>query len=238
MAWYNPFTWFGGNNNTRRQGYQSTAPATYETSAAANVDSDSAMTVSAWWACVKLLTETVSTMPIEAFTTNQDGSKERNYDNQIWRTLNYQPNRYQDRVEFFETLMFNLVTDGNAYIKLTRNSRGISEFLPLMSSQMQVRLNPNGSITYRYTDFNSETTEYTSRDIWHIKLFGNGIVGMSPLAYARQSLGVALATDKRTTEIAKTGGKTTGALSFDTVLTSEQRSDIHQHIEDRKLQKE
>ena len=230
MAWYNPFTW--GSGNTRKQGYQDSRPGVYPSDPAANVTFDTAMTVSAFWASTRLLTETVSSMPIKCYRRMPDGSRAEDRDYSIWRALNYQPNRYQTRTEFFESLMLNLVTDGNAYIELKRTPRGISSYLPLMSSQMQVKLKETGEISYEYTDFNSEKRVIPASKIWHIKLFGNSIVGMSPLSYARQSLGVSIAADNRIGKLAKNGGKSSGILAIDKVLAEDQRLALRKNMQD------
>lgn len=232
MAWYNPFSWGGTGNNTRRQGYQNEGPGVYPSESAAPVTFDSAMTVSAFWASVRLLTETVASMPLECYLSNSDGSRSKDKTYRIWRTLNYQPNKYQTKVEFFETLMLNLVTDGNAYVRVVRNTRGIVEFIPLMSAQMRVLLERNGSLIYQYTDANSKVKEYTDKQIWHVRLFGNGLVGMSPLEYARQQLGITLATEKRVGKIASNGGKVSGILTIDKVLGPEQRTVVRDNMKD------
>jgi len=232
MAWFNPFSWYGSSGNTRHAGYQSEAPSSYPSESAAPVTFDSAMTVSTFWACTRVLTETISSMPIRVYRRNADGSREEDTNYQLWRTLNYQPNRYQTKVEFFESVMMNLVTDGNAYIELKRGPRGVSSYLPLMSSQMTPKLLPSGEISYEYTDFNSEKRIISDSNMWHIKLLGNSIIGMSPLAYARQSLGISIAADNRVGKLAKNGGKSSGILSVDHVLKPEQRKALRKNMED------
>lgn len=232
MAWYNPMTWFGSSGNMRRQGYQNENPSDYPSESAAPVTFDSAMTVSAFWACTRVLTETISAMPIRCYRRMPDGSRKEDRDYPLWRTLNYQPNRYQTRIEFFESLMLNLVTDGNAYIELMKTPRGVSSFMPLMSSQMDVKLTETGEISYEYTDFNSTKRPIPASKIWHIRLFGNSIVGMSPLGYARQSLGISIAADNRVGKLAKNGGKPTGVLMVDKILKEEQRDKLRSNMEE------
>ena len=117
MAWYNPIQWFGSAGATKKTGYQSESPGAYPSDPAANVTFDTAMTFSAFWASARLLTETVSSMPIKCYRNMPDGSRQEDKSYPIWRTLNYQPNTYQTRTEFLESLMLNLVTSGNAYIE-------------------------------------------------------------------------------------------------------------------------
>ena len=232
MSWYNPLSWFGSSGNMRHQGYQNENPGTYSSESAAPVTFDTAMSVSSFWACTRILTETIGSMPIRCYKRMPDGSRQEDREYPLWRTLNYQPNRYQTKVEFFESIMMNLVTDGNAYVELMRTPRGISSFLPLMSSQMRVKLLPNGEISYEYTDFNSEKRIIPASNIWHIRLFGNSIVGMSPLGYARQSLGISIASDNRVGKLAKNGGKPSGILSIDRILKGDQRDAIRKNMED------
>jgi HK97 family phage portal protein len=101
-----------------------------------------------------------------------------------------------------------------------------------MSAQMGVYLRDNGALEYNYRNANGTYTVYNDSEIWHIKLFGNSIVGMSPLAYARQSLGISLATENRVGKLAANGGKSTGILTVDRVLTKEQRQAIRENMKE------
>jgi len=226
MSWLSPMSWFGGSGNSRHAGYQNENPNGYSSSAAASVSFDSAMTLSAFWACTRVLTETLAAMPIKCYRRMPDGSRQEDRSYRLWRTLNYQPNRYQTRTEFFENMMLNLVTSGNSYAEITSGG-----YVPLMSVQMQVQLLRDGSIQYEYTDFNSTKRIIPESNIWHVKLFGNSIVGMSPLGYARQSIGVSLATENRVGKIAKNGGKVSGLLSIDHVLNEKQRAAVRKNME-------
>jgi HK97 family phage portal protein len=87
---------------------------------------------------------------------------------------------------------------------------------------MEVTLMPDGSLVYEYTR-DVGVTVYSEKSIWHLKLFGNGVIGMSPLAYQRNTLGIAQAAERAVTKIYKNGGKPSGVLSMDKFLTNEQR---------------
>jgi HK97 family phage portal protein len=232
MAWYNPFTWFSGSGNTRREGTQTSAPYSYSSEPAATVNFDTAMAVSAFWASARLLTETVAAMPIKSYRVGSDGSKQEDPNYPLWRLINFQPNRYQTRNEFLESIMLNLVTDGNAFTRVVKTGGRITSLLPLMSAQMQVFVTNSGAIEYIYRNFDNTVTTYTEDDIWHIKLFGNGVVGMSPLAYARNALGVSIAAEERVGTLAKNGGKPSGVLMVDKVLTPQQREAIRENMKE------
>jgi len=222
---------FGFGGLSRQEGTQYPIPSTYSQPAAATVNFDTAMAVSAFWASTRILSETVAAMPLKCYKTN-DGMKQEITDNHLWRLINYRPNRYQTRTEFIESLMLNLVCWGNAYIGITRDARGkIQSLFPLMSSQMCVELGGSGEVFYTYTNESGAQVTYSEDAIWHIKLFGNGVIGLSPLGYARQSIGVAIATEDRIGKLASSGGKQSGILSVDKVLTPEQRKAVRNNFE-------
>lgn len=221
MAWYN--FGFSRGGDSVKVGTQSPLPSTRTK----NVTFDQAMSVSACWASTRLLTETVAAMPIQCFNRNIDTNvKTPRTDYELWRLLNYRPNRYQTRTEFIEQIMLNLVTWGNAYIVIERTSRRITSLLPLSSSQMEVNLLANGDKVYQYTTADGSVKVYADQTIWHIKLFGNGIVGLSPLGYASNTIGIAIDQANRAGELSANGGKTNGVLTVDQALKPEQREQI------------
>lgn len=209
---------------TIQTGTQSAAPGGYLYRSAATVTFDSAMTVSAFWASVRLISETIAAMPLICYRFDGD-TRRVITDYSLWRVLNYRPNRYQTKVEFFESMVMNLAAGGNAYAAIERDGTGrIISLIPLMAAQTEVSLLPDGEVVYANT-IDGRVRVYAASSIWHIKLFGNGIIGLSPLAYARQSLGIALASDRRASKIAETG-KSTGILTIDHVLKPEQREAV------------
>jgi HK97 family phage portal protein len=220
--------WLGGSDGPKLEdGTQITVPVSGKAPAAA-VNFDTAMSVSAFWASARLISETIAAMPLVAYRTDGESvTADPNYP--LWRLLNYQPNQYQTRTEFFETMVLNLVTTGNAYGAIQRFGDRITAILPLMSSQMEVDL-LDGEQIYRYYDESGNVRIYARESIWHIKLFGNGLVGLSPLGYARQSLGIAIATGDRASQLAASGGKSNGILMVDKLLTPEQRQAIRKNL--------
>ena len=223
--WKRLFGGFGGDS--RHTGTQNPAP-TGGGATAAPVTFDTAMQVSAFWASARLLTETVSSMPLRCYDIDPNsGIKKPNSNYELFRLINNRPNRYQTRIEFFESLMLNLTTRGNAYSAISRTSDGeIYAIQPLLAAQMEVILSANGDTEYHYTTADGNVRVFASESIWHIKLFGNGVIGMSPLAYARNALGIAIALESRVTQLTANGGKTTGVLMVDDKLKPEQRNQI------------
>lgn len=214
----------------QQEGEQSPLPSYTGESKASSVTFDSAMTVSAVWACNRIMAETIAAMPLHCYKI-KGGRPEENTEYQLWRLLNYQPNRYQTYTEFWETTCLNLFSWGNAYIGIERVGDTIVSLLPLMAAQMEVMLLEDGEIVYKYTDSDGNVKIYARESIWHIKLFGNGIVGLSPLGYARQTVSTAVATNNRVSKLAENGGKQSGILTIDRVLDETQRKAIRRNFD-------
>ena len=210
---------------SRRPGAQTAGPLGYNFNSAANVSPDTSMQISVVWACVRLLAETVAGLPL-AFWTVENGIKKA-ADNDLSRLFSGKPNRYQTRIEFFETVMLNLVLYGNAYCRITRSGGRIVSLLPLMSSQVNVELEEDGSLVYYYEDDNN-VVAIAPENVWHLRLFGNGIVGLSPLDYARNSIGTASAAEARISKIMANANKASGVLTIDKTLTEPQRQKIRE----------
>ena len=226
--WQNIWTWLGGSGSSRNAGDQTSGPMGYATASPVEVTEDSAMQLSAVWACVRLLSETVASLPVNVYRKTPKG-RELAPDHWLSLLMARKPNRYQTKVEFFETLMLNLALHGNAYAKITKVGGQIRSLLPLMASQIETKLLPDGSVVHLYhADGNVDVL--SSDSVWHVKLYGNGIVGKSPLAFGRNMFGIAQAAEQSVGKIYANGGKPSGVLSFDRLLTPAQRASVRENF--------
>lgn len=202
-----------------RSGFKTAKPVSF----------DSAMTLSAVFACIKILTESVATLPLQMFQLKPDGTRVQVKDHDVIRLLYNKPNRYQTRVEFFEQLMLNLVA-GNAYIKKDYFGKKLVSLQVINSGSVDPSIRDDGTPLYKCR-LGSKTVEYTDKEIWHIKLFGTGFVGMSPIAYGAQSIGIGLAGSDKTSRLMSNGAKPTGALKTDKYLKKEQRDALRSELD-------
>jgi HK97 family phage portal protein len=219
-------SWISGLSRT--PGKQYSNPGNFEDLPTA-VTFDSAMQLSAVWACVKLIAETVSSLPITVYKKTETGRKIA-VNHPLSILFSGKVNRYQTRIEFFETVMLNLVVHGNAYCQIQRLGDRIIGLLPLMSSQMEVTLLKDGSLAYEYSH-DGGIQVFSEKSIWHLKLMGNGVIGMSPLEHQKLTLGIAQSAEKQTGRIYKNGGKPSGVLSVDKFLSKEQRDMLREKYE-------
>jgi HK97 family phage portal protein len=208
-------------------GIQYPTPSGYQTQSATPVTFDSAMQLSAVWACVKLLAETIASLPIHVYRVGPEGRWPHTTHplTMLFAGNSGKPNRYQTKVEFFETVLLNLVIHGNAYCLIQRAGGRIVSLLPIMSAQVETRLLSDGSVVHQYTH-DGGMTVLAAESVWHLKLMGNGIVGMSPLAYQRNTLGIAQAAEDAVSSLYRNGSKPSGTLTMDKFLTPAQREEI------------
>lgn len=201
-----------------RSGFKTAKPVSFDT----------AMTLSAVFACIKILVESVATLPLQMFKLNTDGSRTQVKDHDLIRLLNNKPNRYQTRVEFFEQLMLNLVA-GNCFSKRDYIGKKMVSLQVINSGSVDLKLNTNGDPIYE-CQINGKKVEYKENQIWHVKLFGTGLMGMSPIAYGAQSIGIGLAGNEKTTRLMSNGAKPTGALKTEKYLKKEQRDALRSEL--------
>jgi len=220
----NMLSFFGLGSLQRNVGPQFPTPTGYTNTPASPVTEDTALQVSAVWACARLLAETVASLPLCVYAKSSSG-RERDDGHWFAQLMARKVNRYQTRVEFFETVMLNLVLHGNAYCLIQRTGNRITSLLPLMSAQVETRLQPDGSVLHYYLS-SAGLQVFAAESIWHLKYRGNGIVGLSPLAYGRNLIGVAQSAEQAVTNIYANGGKPSGVLVLDRLLKPEQRAEI------------
>lgn len=222
--WVTLRSWFGGNATRLQGGEQLKFPNAYTTNTAKNVTEDTALQISAVWACTRLIAETIGSLPLKVYEIADEGRKEAG-DLTLVRVLTQQPNARMTSQEWRETMALNLVLHGNAYAVIDRNAKGqVISLWPLPAEQVRIDV-VNGEPVYYYED-DKGYSAYAEQSILHIKLFGNGMIGLSPLAYARNTIGLASAAEEYSHRFYINGGKPSGVLTMDKILTTEQRAAI------------
>jgi HK97 family phage portal protein len=192
------------------------------------VGPDAALQVSTVWACVKLLVETIASLPLFVYRTDSAGQRILARDDQLYAVLHDSPNRRMTAQEFWEFMLLNLVLRGNAYARVERDAKGCAFALwPMAADQVEVKVMRDGSLAYAYV-LDSATLIYGEEDVLHIKGIGNGVVGMSPLDYMRASVGLAIAAQNHTAATYRKQARRPGILMTDKVLTKEQRESLRE----------
>ena len=191
------------------------------TTAGKAVTERSAMQMTAVYSCVRILAEAVAGLPLHFYKYAEDGSKQKALDSNLYYLLHDEPNPEMSSFVFRETLMTHLLLWGNAYAQIIRNGKGdIVALYPLMPNKMQVDRDEKGELYYTYQRSNEEaktmegsTVYLRKEDVLHIPGLGfDGLVGYSPIAMAKNAIGLAIATEEYGAKFFANGAAPSGVL--------------------------
>ena len=192
-----------------------------------NVNERTAMQTTAVYSCVRILAEAVASLPIHVYRYTETG-KERVYDHPLYYLLHDEPNPEMTSFVFRETLMSHLLIWGNAYAQVIRDGNGrVLSLYPLLPDKMEVDRDEQGRLFYTYTrntDENPNFNEYgrvrlRQEDVLHIPGLGfDGLVGYSPIAMAKNAVGMTLACEEYGASFFENGATPGGVLEHPGVL--------------------
>lgn len=186
-----------------------------------DVDEETALKISAVYACVKVISETVASLPLNLLKELTNGDSEKAKQHPLFTLLKDAPNSEMSSFTYREMLMTNLLLWGNAYSLIKRNKLGqIVELYPLKSKNMKVERDAvTNKIKYIYTNNKGITTTYTPKQVLHIPAFSfDGVLGVSPITYAREAMGLALATEEFGARFFGNGARPGGVLEHPGVV--------------------
>lgn len=186
------------------------------------VTPESAMRVSAVLGCVRVLSESVSALPIHLYERKEDGSKKKATDHYLYETLHSMPNMWQTTVEFFDLAMNYLLLGGNAIARIKNGPRGAVEGLELINPRRikKVQQTANGERRYYIDKDNDEWLD--SSEVFHVSgMSSNGLWGESVLGYARGSVGMAMGAEKIGNQLFKQGMRPSGVLQHAGTLSDD-----------------
>lgn len=181
-----------------------------------------AMGITAVYACVGRIAETIAQMPVKIYRIGRDGGRYEDQSHPLHRLLAVHPNDWQTSFEFREMAAQLLCLRGNFYAWKGRDSRGIvRELLPFPMEAVSIRQDQNWNIEYA-VNYNDKNKLAGQKDIMHIKYRTlNGYEGISPIAWNRETLGLSSAALKHGALFFKNGGALKGVLTTDQNLTQE-----------------
>lgn len=204
------------------------------TASGKSVSVDSAMQLSAVWACVRLLSETVSTLPLKVYRRKPDGSRDQARNHPLHRLLSQSPNAEMTPGRFMLFVVASIALRGNAYVekkRLTAGGRVVALF-PLLPQNMKVERLDNGQLQYTYAEKTGQRV-IASADVMHIRGFGlDGVCGMHPISTGREVFGSAGAAEEAAAKVFANGMQASGVLSHEGgVLKDAQREQIRASVE-------
>ncbi|WP_458774336.1 phage portal protein [Clostridium neonatale] len=197
------------------------------TTSGKTVNEKTAMQTTAVYACVRILAETIASLPVHTYKHTENG-KEKAIEHPIYNLLADEPNSEMTSFVFRETLMSHLLLWGNAYAQIIRDGRGnVIGLYPLLPNKMTVNRSSNGEIYYiysRYSDENPNIERYgdvylQNHEVLHIPGLGfDGLVGYSPIAMAKNAVGMSIACEEYGASFFANGANPGGVLEHPGVV--------------------
>ncbi|WP_130834331.1 phage portal protein [[Erwinia] mediterraneensis] len=194
------------------------------------VSADKAIHLSAVWACVRLLSESVSTLPLKIYERQPDGSRKPATNHPAYQVLCRRPNLEMTPSRFMLMLVASICLRGNAFVEKKMIGNRLVSLVPLLPQNMVVKRLDNGSLEYTYTE-SATARVIPAKNIMHIRGFGlDGVCGMMPMMAGRDVIGSAMAVEESAAKIFENGLQSSGFLSADGALNEEQRERLRGYM--------
>lgn len=195
------------------------------------VSADKAIHLSAVWACVRLLSESVSTLPLKIYARQADGSRKPATDHPVYQVLCRRPNLEMTPSRFMLMLVASICLRGNAFIEKKMIGSKLVSLVPLLPQNMVVKRLENSRLEYTYTE-NGQKRVIPEKNLMHIRGFGlDGVCGMMPMREGRDVIGAAMAVEESAAKIFENGLQSSGFLSAEQALDAEQRERLRGYMQ-------
>lgn len=227
--------WFGGSATNIQVGQQSALlPNGNPTGNTTAVTEDTILAIGTAFRCISIINNILGSTPIKVIQDLPDGTT-KEVKNEIFELLQNRPNHVQTGQEFREALGLNLLLNGNAYARVFRTSRGKATNLWVIPSQdVTPVVLDGGDVVYQvdqtYLDNVAYTETLTQDEVLHIKMMGNGYMGLSPIQYGANCFDVASSQDTYVSNSFSSGGQPRGVIEYEGTLTPEQREQFHNNL--------
>jgi HK97 family phage portal protein len=227
------FGWlgFGSASLAEREGVQRPVPSVALVPDTTIVGADGALQISAVWSCIDRRATTIASLPFFAYERDSDGQKQLAPDSRLYAILHESPNPRMTPFEFWRAMVMNHDLRGNAYARIDRDPRtGEAIALwPMPADQVCVEVLPDGAMVYEYT-VGSNVAVLAEANVLHLKNLGNGTMGLAKLEFMRGTTDELSKAQTSASKVFGNGGKPTGVLMVDKVLTADQRKTIRERF--------
>jgi HK97 family phage portal protein len=198
-----------------------------------SVTPDTAMQVAVVYACVRLISSSVAALPLDIKRRIDDKTREDQSDSPLWALLNRRPNQWQKPAQFKRMAQAHVLLRGNAYALKVKSRGEIRQLIPLHPDRVKPKQQPDLSIAYEYALPNGGVETFSQDEIWH--LFGltlDGITGVTPITYARETIGLSLAMEDHGASTFRNGMRASGVLEHPQKLSEEARNHLKASLDE------
>ena len=178
------------------------------------VNAQSAIQLSTVYACVRVISETVASLPLGVYEATDDGSQKAT-DHSLYFLLHDEPNSEMTSFVLREVMLAHLLLYGNSYCQILRSGRNqITELYPLLPDHMEVDRDKNGTLTYTYSTSTGQRVIMAPEEVLHIPGLGfDGVMGYSPIALERNAIGLGIASEEYGSKFFSNGARPSGILT-------------------------
>lgn len=191
------------------------------------VSVETALQLDTVWACVRLISQTIATLPLYLYKRDGKGRGVLADKHPLFKILHDRPNAGMTATDFWEAQSAARLLWGNSYSAIETMGEGarkrVTGLTPLRPDRVQVKREADGSLSFHYS-WQGQTGTFREDEILHVKGFSlDGIMGLSPIAQARQSLGSAIAAERAAGTMFKNGMRPSAVMTTPNYLTPAQR---------------
>lgn len=197
------------------------------TTSGKTVNERTALQTTAVYACVRILSETIASLPLHVYRYTE-GGKAKDTEHVLYTLLHDEPNPDMTSFVFRETLMSHLLIWGNAYSQILRDRSGqVIGLYPLLPDQMSVHRSEKGKLYYVYNRYEEDNPNFQEKgsivlsqeEVLHIPGLGfDGLIGYSPIALAKNAVGMTLACEEYGASFFGNGANPGGVLEHPGIL--------------------
>ena len=179
-----------------------------------SVTAQTAIQLSTVYACVRVISETVASLPLGVYEATDDGNLKAG-DHPLYHLLHDEPNAEMTSFVFREVMLAHLLLYGNSYSQIIRSGKNtVVGLYPLLPDHMDVDRDSKGNLTYTYTTSDGKTVVIKPQDILHIPGLGfDGIIGYSPIALEKNAIGLGIASEEYGSKFFSNGARPSGILT-------------------------
>lgn len=234
FRWYKPSTWgFFGYTDPTTGDYVEVDMEVggKRTKAGVRVTTKTALSISMVWSCVKILSESLSGLPLKLYEDAAGGRKVVPGTDGALKLLR-KPNPYMTLLNFLKFVVVNMALRGNAFALIERNRNGDAiGFVPLDCNT--VTIDTDDELIYWVTPKDGDRFPVSPENMLHFKLFSlDGIVGLSPIEYQAETMGLAKAGQQWSSRFMRKGGFTGGYVIYEQFLTKVQQAQVMEKFPD------
>ena len=178
------------------------------------VNAQTAIQLSTVYACVRVISETVASLPLGVYEATDDGSQKAT-DHSLYFLLHDEPNSEMTSFVLREVMLAHLLLYGNSYCQILRSGRNqITGLYPLLPDHMEVDRDKNGMLTYTYSTSTGQRVIMAPEEVLHIPGLGfDGVMGYSPIALEQNAIGLGIASEEYGSKFFSNGARPSGILT-------------------------